>query len=121
MDRYTILELIGGVMLVGLLFFFVDPFMHWMPSMMTYSVLAFVFVGLGIFGGMVWKEKTHDEREELHAMRASRASYLAGLITLVIGAVYQALTVMIDPWLFAAIAVMVIVKIASRIYASMRY
>lgn len=118
MDRYTIFELIGGVMLVGLLVFFVDPFMLWMPSMVVYSILAFVLIGFGIFGGMVWREQTNDEREEFHAMRASRMAYLAGLTTLVIGAVYQASTAMIDVWLFAAIAIMVIVKLATRIYAS---
>jgi hypothetical protein len=118
MDRSTTTEIIAGVVLVGLLVLFVNPYMFWMPSVLTYCVLGLVLVGFGVFGGMVWHERPRDEREELHAMRASRFAYLAGLGVLVAGAVYQAATAMMDKWLFAAIAVMVLVKLATRFHAN---
>ena len=107
--------------MIGLLVLFLDPFMYWMPSYAVYVALAFAFLSFGIFAGMVWREKAQDEREELHAMRASRMAYLAGLAVLVVGAAYQALTDMVDGWVFSAIAVMVLVKLATRLYASKRF
>jgi hypothetical protein len=120
MDKSTILELLGGGLLVGLLILFLDPFMYWMPSFATYIALAFAFLGFGVFAGMVWREKSRDEREEQHAMHASRMAYLAGLAVLLVGAAYQALTDMVDGWVFTAIAVMVLVKLGTRLYAMKR-
>lgn len=120
MDKTTLGEIIGGVVLVGLLVLFVNPFMFWMPSMLTYCAIGLILIGFGVFGGMVWREQPRDEREEFHAMRASRMAYLAGLAVLVVGATYQALTNMVDVLVFAAIVVMVFVKLATRLYARYR-
>lgn len=119
MDKATIIEIISGVLVVGLLVLFLNPFMFWMPSLLQYCALALVLAGFGLFGGVIWREQARDEREEFHAMRASRTAYLAGLLVLIIGAVYQALTNMIDVWIFATIAVMVAVKLAARIHGEL--
>jgi hypothetical protein len=118
MDTTAKIEIVAGIVLVGILVLFINPFMFWMPSMFSYGALALALVGFGVFGGMVWREQARDEREADHARRASRAAYIAGLGTLVVGALYQALTNMVDTWVFAAIAVMVLVKLAARLYAS---
>lgn len=120
MDKTTIIEIISGVIMVGLLIFFINPYMFWMPTPMQYSVLGCVLIGFGFFVGMVWREQARDEREELHAMQANRLGYLSGLGMLVLLAVYQALTNMIDIWVFAIIAVMVTVKLAVRIYSDIK-
>jgi len=120
MEKNAIIELVGGIFLVGLFVLFLNPHMLWEYSMLAYGALGLALVGFGVFGGMVWREQARDEREELHAMRASRMAYLAGLSVLVVGATYQAVTDMMDTWLFAAIVVMVLVKLATRAYTSAR-
>lgn len=106
-----IIEAIVGVLALLLLVLLLNPFMLWMPSTIQYCVVALALVVCALFGGLILREHVHDERELAHTLTSGRTAYLAGFMVLVVGAVYQAVTYMVDIWLFAAIAVMVVVKL----------
>jgi hypothetical protein len=114
MKTSPLLELVVGIIAIVLLVLLLNPFMLWMPTPLQYGVVALALIACGVFGGVVLREHADDERELLHTMLSGRIAYLSGFTVLVIGAVYQALTAMVDTWLFSAIAVMVVVKLAVR-------
>lgn len=114
MKTSPFVEVVVGIVAIALLVLLLNPFMIWMPTPLAYAVVALALVACGVFGGFVLRERADDERELLHTMHSGRVAYLAGFTVLVLGAVYQALTAMVDVWLFSAIAVMVVVKIVVR-------
>jgi hypothetical protein len=70
-----------------------------------------------VWAGFVMYEKAADEREEAHRMQAGRAAYLSGLAVLTAALVFQGLAHDIDPWISAALAAMVLVKLGARLYS----
>ena len=93
-----------------------DPFMLWMPApaQMTALVAAAVFAAL--WAGFVAYEKSRDERELTHTMQAGRVAYLSGIAVLTLALVFQGFSHTIDPWVMYALGVMVVSKLAVRIY-----
>jgi len=73
------------------------------------------------FLGLVWREKSKDERENLHRLQAGRLSFLVGTIVLTTGIIVQSLNHEIDHWLVATLVVMILSKIGSRVYSRLRY
>lgn len=108
--------LILALALVALLATLLDPFMLLMPSMATMLVLVALAVLILAWMGFVLKEGAGDEREALHRMHAGRAAYLAGLAVLTAALLYQGFTHALDPWVVAALAAMILVKVFSRSY-----
>jgi hypothetical protein len=106
-----------AVVLVVLLVLLCDPFMVWMPAgvrmlaLLGAAALAFVWAGFVLY------EHAQDERELLHKMHAGRVAYLSGIALLTLALVVQGLGHAIDPWIAAALAVMVISKLAARLYS----
>lgn len=99
---------------------FLDPLMLLMPTPMVYSAMALLFIGYVAFSLLVWRERALDEREHAHRAGAARLAYLAGTGTLVIGIIYQALTVhAVDPWLILTLTLMVLAKYVGRHYAEL--
>jgi hypothetical protein len=67
-----------------------------------------------IYSLLIWREKPLDEREYMHRAYAGRIAYLAGVIVLVIGIVYQVLVVhSVDIFLVATLVGMTIAKYAA--------
>ena len=62
------------------------------------------------------QEKTTDEREVALKLRSTRIAYLSGLGVLMAALVVQGLNHAIDPWIAVAVAVMVVVKLYTRLY-----
>lgn len=100
------------------LFTLVDPFMYWMPSMVQMVALTIAAALLAIFTGLMLKENGGDEREIMHRMHAGRVGYLSGIITLTLVLLFQGFTYTIDPWIPLTLALMVLAKICSRVYAN---
>lgn len=112
----NILHIILAVVLCGLLLLLTDPFMFWMPSMVAMTVLFVVVIALGIWTGFIMKEVAKDERELLHRMHSGRIAYLSGLVVLTAALVAQGFSHHVDPWVALALGVMVVSKLAARLY-----
>lgn len=103
--------------LVALLLLLSDPFMLWMPAEAQMAALLCAAVLVAVWAGFVMYEKSDDEREFVHKMHAGRTAYLSGIAALALALVVQGFTHTIDPWISFALAVMVVSKLATRLYA----
>lgn len=95
-----------------------DPFMYWMPETMVMVVLVVVTALLSVWVGFVVSERAADEREAEHRMFAGRIAYLSGIAILALALLVQGLAHAIDPWIAAALAVMIISKLVAHYYSS---
>ncbi|PIR69374.1 MAG: hypothetical protein COU47_03320 [Candidatus Niyogibacteria bacterium CG10_big_fil_rev_8_21_14_0_10_46_36] len=115
-------EIIISVILIALGILFLNPFMIWMPAPLLYMVSAVFVILFAVFLVFVWRERVRDEREDLHRMIAARIGYLLGMATLASVLLVQAvMTHHTDPWIIAALLIMVMGKTVGMIYSRMRY
>jgi len=103
---------------LGCLLLLTDPFMYWMPEAAQMLVLLGVTVLLAVWVGFVANERAADEREAEHRMFAGRVAYLSCIAVLAVALLVQGLTHAIDPWIAAALAVMIVSKLAAHYYSS---
>lgn len=108
---------ISAALFIVLAFFLVNPMEVWMPSSAHMAVLAAAVAAFGIFAVFVLRETTGDERENEHRSFAGRVAFLAGAGTLLLGVVLQTFAHTLDPWLVAALAVMVVAKVVAHVYS----
>ena len=107
-------EIVFGTILIIFGILLINPFMFWMPTtMLMMAVAAFALIFF-FFAGFVWKESSRDEREALHKFVAGRTAFLAGVGTLTLGIIIESFAHAIDPWLVAALTVMVVAKLIAR-------
>lgn len=119
-DNY-IAEIGISILLIICLILLSDLCSSWMPKglyMIITISLAFLFL---LFVTLVWKEQARDEREYLHRYIASRFAYLSGVITLVVGVVFQSFQYEVDPWMVITLGIMVLAKIAGLMYSRKRH
>ncbi len=114
-------ETITTVCLVGIAVLLLNPFHFWMPDMMLMGVLALALVLFGIFASFILREGTVDERDDAHRALAGRNAFLAGSSVLMLGIIFQGYTHAVDPWLPIALIVMIVVKIATRVWSDKNY
>lgn len=107
---------VAGV-LIALLILLTDPFMVWMPAGLQMLVLLAAAFFACIWVGFVLYEHPTDEREMFHTMQAGRIAYLSGIAVLILALLVQGFAHAIDPWIVATLGIMVIMKLASRMYA----
>lgn len=110
-------EISVSVVLVALLLFILDPFDMVMPSMAQMTALVLAVAAFGIFASFILRESAGDEREGAHRMFAGRVAFLSGASVLILGIVVQGVFDKIDTWLVAALVVMVLGKVAARLYS----
>ena len=114
-------EIIVSLVVVFFLGLVVNPFGFWMPSAMAMMLVAALVVAFALFAIFFWRERARDEREHLHRLLAGRIAFLAGAGTLVIGIAVQTIRHTPDPWLAAALAAMILGKIAGLMYGRVRH
>lgn len=114
------IELITSTLIVVILILFVNPFMILMPSTVLYMALAGLIILVAIFVGLVWREHTNDEREELHRFVASRFAYIVGIVILTIGVALESLGHTPNVWLVSALGAMVLAKLVGHLYSRSR-
>lgn len=112
--------LISGVLIV-LTVLLLNPFNFWMPNELHMMMLIGVIIVFILFATFIWKEKSTDERHELHKAIAGRFAYLTGSAVLVLGIVVQSLAHNLDPWLILALSGMVVAKIIGFIYSELHH
>lgn len=103
--------------LIAIAILLLNPFHFWMPNMMMVSMLACILVLFGIFASFILREKSIDERDDQHKVLAGRNAFLAGSASLILGIIVQGYTHSVDEWLVITLIVMVIAKIATRIWS----
>lgn len=111
--------LVAGVLIV-VLFLVLNPSGVLMLSMMQMSLVIALAVLVVLFAGMIWKETSADEREELHRLRAGRYGYLAGLAVGVIGVIIQAVRHAVDPWLIYTLGIMILAKVCAHVFNKLK-
>lgn len=111
------LSIVIAAALVGLLVLLSDPFMVWMPMGMQLAVLIAAAAATCAWAGFVMYEQAHDEREMTHKMHSGRVAYLSGLAVLTVALVFQGFAHAIDPWIPAALGIMVVSKLLARFYS----
>lgn len=115
------LEVVVASVLVVCAVLVLNPFHFWMPHMMVIGMLALFLVALAVFGVFVLDEKPVDEREEAHRSLAGRIAFLVGSTVVTLGIVTQEMVQeSVDPWLVVALVLMVLSKIATRIYGNVK-
>ena len=120
MKNNIISEIIVSLILIILLVVILNPFKIWMPDMMHVAVLIAVFAVFIIFSIFILREKVIDEREGVHRMIASRAGFLSGAIIMIVGIIVQGFHGAVDAWLILSLVVMVLAKIAARLYGDFK-
>ena len=113
-------ELFVSLVLIALLGIVFNPWNTAMPDFMIMSLLLGLVVIFTVFAVFVWRENHGDEREVFHRHFADRIGYLAGSAFLLLAIVVEELNHALDRWLVAALAVMVLGKVAGLIYGKMK-
>lgn len=117
MKSISLGEMVTSVVLIVILLLFIAPTKLSMPMQILPMLAVFLIVSFLVFSALIWKEGSVDERESLHVLNAGRISFLTGSGVLVIGILYQSISHNVDPWLIYTMVIMILAKIASRIYS----
>jgi len=112
-----ITETLTAIAIFIIAIIFLNPGHLAMPDTVNSLLILGFIIAFLTFAAFVIKEKSSDERETLHILKAGRLSYLTGVGVLVLGIIFQTLKHDVDPWLVLAICAMVLSKILSRIYS----
>jgi hypothetical protein len=115
--KNNMIEKIVTVALLVIAVLLLNPFHFWMPDMMVMGMLAGALVLFGIFASFILRENKLDERDEIHRTLAGRNAFLTGAGVLILGIVVQGYHHSVDPWLVIALIVMLVVKIATRLWS----
>jgi hypothetical protein len=110
-------EIIITLALIVIAVLLLNPFDFWMPDMVVICMLAITLGLFGIFASFILRENMIDERDSQHRTLAGRNAFLAGAGVLTLGIVIQGYTHAVDPWLVLALIIMIVVKIATRIWS----
>lgn len=111
-------EIILSFILVILLLFVINPGMIFMLDMTQMSIGICLLIVFILFGSFIWKEKAHDEREQVHISFAGRYAYFVGVGILMIGTLYEYFTFeKVDNWVVFALVGMILTKTFGRIWA----
>lgn len=110
-------ETIVTVALIAIAILLLNPFHFWMPDMMVMCMLAIALGLFGTFASFILRENVVDERDGVHRTLAGRNAFLAGSGVLTLGIVVQGYGHAVDPWLVVALIVMVVVKMATRVWS----
>lgn len=114
--KSNLINIFLAVVLVVLLVLLTDPFMFFMPSMVAMTVLFIAVVIIGVWTGFIVREEARDEREAINRMHSGRVAYLSGLAILTLALIVQGFQHHVDPWVAAALGVMVVSKMLARFY-----
>jgi hypothetical protein len=112
----TLTHTLLTIALLVILLLLSDVLPFWMPDMMGMIVLVVLAVLMLVWIGFVLRENGGDERDMEHRMYAGRAAYLSGIAVLTLALLIQGFAHAVDPWIPAALDVMLLAKLFSRFY-----
>ncbi len=105
---------LGALAMLTILFLFSIPTL---PDIIHYPLILIFSLGFFVFVGFVWRGKHNDEREEEHDAYAGKIAYTVGIAIATAGIAVQSFYHSLDAWLIAVLAVMVVIRMCSLIYA----
>lgn len=110
-------DLIVSVLFLVVLVFCANPNgTLWMPSMGEELLVAVLAVVFAVYAVFFLREKSADEREDMHRLFAGRVAFLVGSGVLTCGVAYQSYHHALDPWLALALGGMILSKVLARIW-----
>jgi peptidoglycan/LPS O-acetylase OafA/YrhL len=110
-------EILMTIGLVLILVFLASPWGKQCDDMLLVAICTVLIVLFILFSIFIWKEKPQDEREQAIMEFASRVGYTAGMTFLLIGIIFQSFSSKIDPWMVAALIVMILSKLIAFKYS----
>ncbi len=113
-------EIITAGIMLSILLLFIQPTKLLMPDSFALMASVLLILAFIVFASLIWMERSTDEREEFHRLNAGRISFLTGTSMLILGVVIQSFRHNVDPWLVYTLSLMVLSKIASRMYSRIR-
>jgi len=116
MKKIFVGDLIVSSLLLAILVLILKPAKLLMPQSTEMMLIFFMLLSFIVFSAILWKEKSFDERDNLHRLNAGRFSFFIGTLVIITGIIVQSFKHNIDPWLIYVLIAMVLAKIASRIY-----
>lgn len=114
------IEVLAGLCVLGILGVFLNPTHILMPETIHTMLLVGLVLGFLAFVSLIWREKANDEREAVHIYKSARISFFTGAAILVVAIVIQTTMHEIDPWLLCALSGMVVAKLLSRFFHSIK-
>lgn len=114
--KNNIKEIITTASIIALAIALLNPFGFWMPDMVAMCILAAFLVLAALFASFIIREKSEDERDDVHKGLAGRNAFLAGSFVAILGIAYQGYSHTVDPWLVLTLIAMIAVKMATRIW-----
>ena len=112
-NNQNIKDLLFLILLVISFFFLINPLGIIMTTDFEMALLALVSLVVISVLIIAWKENPIDEREETHLLIASRLSFFASAIILLVAIIVQTLQHRIDVW----IPIVLFVHLSSKIFA----
>lgn len=113
-------EITASLILVVILAVFLTPTKLLMPNSGDLMLAVLMVLCFFVFSAFIWKERSSDERENLHRLNAGRVSFLVGTSALVLGILLQSFRHDIDPWLIYTLVAMILAKVVSRVYSQVK-
>jgi uncharacterized membrane protein len=114
--KNNIKEIILTISIIILAVLLLNPFDFWMPNMLLMCMLVTILGLFGLFAGLILREKSEDERDDVHKALAGRNAFLTGSVVIIIAIVVQGYNHIIDPWLVLALISMITTKVLTRIW-----
>ena len=116
--RSFLFEILILIALFIVLAILLDPFNIVFSNSILMVISLIIALWFIVYSVFIWKEHSHDERENLHIKYAGRISFLAGTATLLFFILIQAFNHSIDIFLPITLIIMVLCKVLSIIYLS---
>ncbi|MEK7148751.1 MAG: hypothetical protein AAB770_02425 [Patescibacteria group bacterium] len=115
--KNNIIETVVTIALVAIAVLLLNPYNFYMPNMMVLWMLAAALVLFGIFASFILREEMFDERDDAHRTLAGRNAFIAGSATLILAIMIQGYHESVDAWLVVTLIVMIVAKIATRVWS----
>ena len=109
-------ELAVGLGLVALLFIIFNPWGIFMPGYVVMGLLTGPLFSFPYLWRSSGGRTAAMRRERFHQLFADRLAYLAGSGVLLLAIIGEELAHTLDPWLLAALVVMIIAKVVALMY-----
>lgn len=116
----NIIEIIFALLLIVFLTISINPFDLLMPTMIQMIYIGIFSTIFIVFFVFIWKESPNDEREAYHRLYAGKLAFMSGVLILAIGNIHQIVNHEKNIWLPIALGTMVLVKIVSLIWLTIK-
>ncbi len=113
-------EILVSVVFLLLLLLKLDPLHLLMPTPVQTLIICLVVAAFGLYAAILFRQRARDEREAHHLYRASHFAYIGGTAILVAAITVQSFVGPMDPWLFAILGGMIIIKMVTLVWSRAR-